>query len=339
MKCVKIEAANKLSIIERDKPVLKEGYAILKVLYGGICGSDLGTYKGTFFYSKYPVVPGHEFSAEIAEVGPNSLGLKPGMIVTANPYFNCGKCYACRRGHVNCCMANKTMGVMMDGAFAEYIEMPIERVYDGKGIPAKELAVVEPFAISYHAAKRAAVKPGERVLVVGAGTIGYLAAAAAKMLGAEVYISDISQAKLDYAAKLEPAGTILNDDNDTFAQKIKDITNGDGFDVCIEAVGLPSTFMNCIDAAAHRGRVVIVGIGKTNLDFFYSIIQTKELDIFGSRNALKEDFIELIDKVNAGEAIDLLSVVSKEYSFLEAERAFKETVSDIGGRLKVLLRF
>ena len=93
------------------------------------------------------------------------------MIVTCNPYFNCGHCYSCKNGIVNACMDNQTMGCQRDGAFQEYITMPSERVYDGKGIDPMLLAVIEPFCISYHGVSRAEVGTGEKVLVIGAGTI------------------------------------------------------------------------------------------------------------------------------------------------------------------------
>lgn len=338
MKNVKILEPGKIEITESSKPVLSEGNAILKILYGGICGSDLGSYKGTFLYAKYPLIPGHEFSGEIVEVGENSYGLKTGMIVTGNPYFNCGHCYSCRRGLVNCCTSNETLGCQRDGAFREYFEMPVERIYDGQGVSAKELALIEPFCISYHAAKRGHVSAGDKVLVVGAGTIGHLAALAAKMMGAEVYLSDVSQKKLDLAAGLGLAGTILNTGNDEFLAKVEELTGGDGFDVCIEAVGLPSTFQNCIDAAAFRGRVVIVGVGKQSLDFFYTTLQKKELDVYGSRNAMKEDFLELIGFVRE-KKVDLSSIVSKVYDFTDADKAFKDMAENGSELLKLMLKF
>lgn len=122
----------------------------------------------------------------------NGQGLRPGMIVTCNPYFNCGHCYSCEHGIVNACMDNQTMGCQRDGAFQEYITMPEERVYDGKGLDPMLLAAIEPFCISYHGVSRAEVKQGDKVLVIGAGTIGVLAAVAAKAKGAVVYISDVS---------------------------------------------------------------------------------------------------------------------------------------------------
>ena len=147
MKSIVINQPGQVVFREDPMPVAKEGEALLKLLYGGICGSDLGSYRGTYAYFDYPRIPGHEFSAEIVEVGENDYGLKKGMIVTCNPYFNCTHCYSCRRGLVNCCTTNQTMGCQRDGAFSEYVAMPLERIYDGKGVPPKTLALIEPFCI------------------------------------------------------------------------------------------------------------------------------------------------------------------------------------------------
>ena len=189
MKAMYINAPGEVEIKEINMPVRKEGEVLLKLLYGGICGSDLGSYRGTFAYFDYPRIPGHEFSAEVIEADENNeYGIKAGMIVTCNPYFNCGHCYSCTHGIVNACMDNQTMGCQRDGAFREYITMPVERVYDGKGLDPKTLAAIEPFCISYHGVSRANVKEGDKVLVVGAGTIGVLAAIAAKAKGATVIV-------------------------------------------------------------------------------------------------------------------------------------------------------
>lgn len=339
MKSIVIKAPHEVDIKEVEKPVLKKGEAYLKILYGGICGSDLGTYRGTFAYVSYPRTPGHEFSAEIMEIGENDKGLKKGMIVTCNPYFNCKKCYSCERELVNCCESNQTMGVQREGAFQEYITMPIERIYDGKGLPPQTLTLIEPFCISYHGVSRAKVMKGDKVLVIGAGTIGVLAAIAAKQKGASVWISDIAQEKMDYAYKnFNLDGCFLNGSPDTFEKSVKDITNGNGFDVTIEAVGLPNTFQNCIDAVAFGGRVVLIGVGKKNLDFNFTLIQKKELNIFGSRNALKKDFIELIDIIKEGK-IDLDKIVTHVYDAKDAALAFEEFDKNAARELKVLLKF
>ena len=340
MKAICIKEPGQVVIQEMEMPVRKPGEALLKLLYGGICGSDLGSYRGANAYVSYPRVPGHEFSAEIIEIDENDKGLKPGMIVTCNPYFNCGSCYSCRRGLVNACTDNQTMGVQREGAFAEYITMPIERIYDGKGLDPKVLALIEPFCISYHGVSRADVKPGERVLVVGAGTIGVLAAVAAKAKGAEVTICDVAPDKLDYAFQTFGLDhKLLNDSPEAFEKGVAELTNGDGFDVTIEAVGLPNTFQNCLDAACFGARVVLIGVSKRNIDdFFFTIIQKKELNIYGSRNAMKKDFLELIDLVKGG-GVTLDKIVTNTYKWTDAPQAFADFAANAGKMLKVVIDF
>ena len=340
MKAISIDEPGKVSMREMEKPVRKPGEALLRLLYGGVCGSDLGSYRGGNAYVSYPRVPGHEFSAEIVEIDDNDFGLKPGMIVTGNPYFNCGHCYSCARGLVNACMDNQTMGVQREGAFSEYITMPVERLYDGKGLDPKVLALIEPFCISYHGVQRASVQPGEKVLVVGAGTIGVLAAVAAKAMGAEVTICDVAPAKLDYAYQTFGLDhKLLNTSPEAFAQGVEERTDGNGFDVTIEAVGMPQTFQNCIDAACFGARVVLIGVSKRNIeDFFFTIIQKKELNIYGSRNAMKKDFVELIDLVKAG-GVDLEKIVTNTYKWTDAPQAFEEFSANAGKMLKVVIDF
>lgn len=338
MEAIFINEPGTVEIKSITKPKPSKGEALLKILYGGICGSDLGSYRGTFAYFEYPRTPGHELSAEIIEVDNNDYGFKPGMLVTMNPYFNCGKCYSCQRGLVNACTTNQTMGVQREGGFSEYITMPIERLVDGKNLSPKSLALIEPFCISYHGVKRANVCEKDTVLIVGAGTIGILAAVAAKAKGAKVYIADVAEQKLSYALGFGVDGTILNDSPESFDKKVLEATNGNGFDVTIEAVGLPSTFQNCIDAASFGGRVVLIGVGKKNLDFNFTIIQKKELNVYGSRNALTSDFVELINIVNSGQ-IDLERVITNIYKFSDASKAFEDFSNNASSMLKVLIEF
>ena len=338
MKTIIIPEPGKVEIIETPMPEPKPGEALLKVLCGGICGSDLGTYRGTFAYASYPRIPGHEFSAEIVKINGSSDTLKEGMVVTCNPYFNCTKCYSCERGLVNCCEHNETLGAQRDGAFSEYVCMPLERIYDGKGLTPDVLAAIEPFCISYHGAvTRGQVKAGDKVLVIGAGTIGALAAVAAKTQGATVYISDVAQKKIDYAVtSFGLDGGIFNDEH--MQEKCAEVTQGHGFDVTIEAVGLPSTFQAAIDAAAFGGRVVLIGVGKKNLDFNFTLLQKKELNVYGSRNALKQDFLNLIDLVSAGK-VNLKKAITNTYALKDAAQAFKDFAEHGADMLKVEIDF
>ena len=340
MKYIEIERPGIVTVKEMEKPVRKKGEALLKLLYGGICGSDLNSYRGGNAYVKYPVIPGHEFSAEIVEIDENEYGLKEGMIVTANPYFNCGHCYPCEKGLVNCCTDNQTMGVQRNGGFAEYITLPVERLYESQGLPVWEVALVEPFCIGYHGIKRANIAKGEKVLVVGAGTIGLFAAISAKLRGAEVTMCDIAEEKLQYAQEhFQVDHIIVNKDNNTFLEKVEELTGGNNFDVTVEAVGLPSTFLNCIDAAAFGGRVVVIGVAKHNADFNFTLIQKKELCILGTRNALKADFMEVIDIMKNQKVRNLDKIITKTYSITDVAEAFEDLDKNAGSILKVTFKF
>ncbi|MBR4812987.1 MAG: zinc-binding alcohol dehydrogenase family protein [Lachnospiraceae bacterium] len=335
MKTVLINEPFQIAVTDTELPVPKEDEALLKVLYGGICGADVASYTGNQPFTTYPRIPGHEFSAQIVSIPDNDRGLKPGDIVTANPYFNCGGCYSCRRGFVNCCTDNQTMGVQRDGAFREYIVMPVERIYDGKGLSAKELALVEPFTISYHALHRAPVKEGDNVLVVGAGPIGLFALIAAKAQGAKVYVADILQGRLQKALHFGADGVINSSENDIVAEAMR-ITSGNGFDVCVEACGQSVTFLACIDCAAFAANIILIGNGKRETTFLHSILLKKELNVFGSRNSYPKDFKAVIDLIASG-SVNVLDMVSDIYPIERADEAFKALANNDGSLAKVLV--
>ena len=233
MKAIVISNPNEIEIREVPMPQVKEGEALLKVKYVGICGADVASYTGNQPFTTYPRIPGHEFSAEIVEIPENDKGLKAGDIVTCNPYFNCGECYSCQRGFVNCCTDNQTMGVQRDGAFCEYISMPVERIYDGKGLSAEELALIEPFSISQHAVSRATIKETDSVLVIGAGPIGLFALLAAKQLCKKIAVADVLDNRLALATEYG-ADAVVNTKTQSLEEFTKEFTDGNGFDVCIE---------------------------------------------------------------------------------------------------------
>ncbi|MBP5608916.1 MAG: zinc-binding alcohol dehydrogenase family protein, partial [Lachnospiraceae bacterium] len=335
MKTVIIDEPFRIRVDDTDMPKPQEGEALLKVLYGGICGADVASYIGNQPFTTYPRIPGHEFSAQIVSVPENERGLKAGDIVTANPYFNCGKCYSCKRGFVNCCTDNQTMGVQRDGAFREYIVMPVERIYEGKGLSAKELALVEPFTISYHALHRAKIKPGDNVLIVGAGPIGLFALIAAKAQGAKVYSADILPGRLKKALHFGADGVINSKDKDIREEAMR-ITGGNGFDVCVEACGASVTFLSCIDCAAFAANIILIGNGKTETTFLHSVLLKKELNLFGSRNSYPDDFRAVIDLIASGK-VNVLDMVSDIYPIEHADAAFKALSNNDGSLAKVLI--
>ncbi len=335
MKAIEITAPGKIRIIEKEAPQPKEGEALLRVLYGGICGADVASYTGNQPFTTYPRIPGHEFSAEIVSIPVNDRGLKAGDVVTCNPYFNCGACYACRRGLVNACHDNRTMGVQRDGGFQEYITMPVERIIDGKGLSAKALALIEPFSISCHALSRAAVKAGDNLLIMGAGPIGLFALLRAKALGARVLIADMLESRLALAEDFGADETVNVKDRDLHAACAA-FTGDCGFDVCVEACGAPETFLSCISEAAHGANVILIGNGKRETTFVHSVLLKKELNVFGSRNAFTRDFETLIDLVKAGKA-DVLKMVSGVYPMADAAAAFEALAHNDGSLCKLLI--
>ena len=337
MKAIQITKPGEIKVIEKEIPSAGEGEALLKVLYCGICGADVASYTGNQPFTTYPRIPGHEFSAEIVSISENDRGLKPGDIVTCNPYFNCGKCYACKRGIVNACHDNQTMGVQRDGSFQEYITMPVERMIDGKGLSAKELALIEPFSISCHALSRAKVNEGDNLLIMGAGPIGLFALIRAKSMGTKVLIADMLQNRLALAKQFG-ADCVVNVKNSNLHDKCSEFTDGNGFDVCVEACGAPQTFLNCIDEAAHGANIILIGNGKKETTFVHSIILKKELNIFGSRNAFTKDFETLIALVKSGKA-DIIKMVSGIYDVDNAHEAFESLAHNDGTLAKLLINF
>lgn len=336
MKAIVIPRPNEIEIREIPMPEVKPGEALLKVKYVGICGADVASFTGNQPFTTYPRIPGHEFSAEIIDIPENDKGLKKGDIVTCNPYFNCGECYSCQRGFVNCCTDNQTMGVQRDGAFCEYISMPVERIYPGKGLSAKELALIEPFSISQHAVSRAEIKPTDSVLVVGAGPIGLFALLAAKQKCAKIAVADILDNRLALA-KEYGADAVVNSKEQSLEEFTNEFTGGNGFDVCIEACGAPETFLGCIDCAAFAANIILIGNGKRETNFVHSVLLKKELNVHGSRNALKADFLNNIDLVAEGKA-DVMKMVSGVYEMDDAIGAFNALAHNDGTLAKLLIK-
>ena len=336
MKAIVIDKPYEVEIRDVPMPTVGEGEALLRVLYVGICGADVASYTGNQPFTTYPRIPGHEFTAENIEIPENDKGLKKGDVVTCNPYFNCGKCYSCERGHVNCCTDNRTMGVQRDGAFCEYISMPVERIYPGMGLTAKELALIEPFSISRHAISRAVIHQTDSVLIVGAGPIGLFALLAAKQFAGKIAVADVLNNRLDLAMSYGADG-VVNTATEDIAKFTEEFTDGRGFDVCIEACGRPETFLMCIDEAAYAANIILIGNGKRETTFLHSIILKKELNIFGSRNAMKQDFLDNIELAASGK-VDLMKMVSGVYEMDKAAEAFDALAHNKGDLAKLLIR-
>jgi threonine dehydrogenase-like Zn-dependent dehydrogenase len=258
----------------------------------GLCGTDLSTYLGKNPLVTYPRIPGHEIAATLERVPENELGLKAGMNVTMSPYTNCGKCTACRQGRFNACRFNQTLGVQRDGALRERFSMPLEKLY-AANLPIEELCLVEPLTVGCHAVARGQVKESDIVAIYGCGGVGLGAVSAAAFRGARVIAIDIDDRKLEIARR-SGARHLLNSTRDDIHESLQEFTDGHGPDVVIEAIGRPDTFRAAVEEVAFTGRVVYIGYAKDQVSYETRLFVQKELDIRGTRNALPEDFREVI---------------------------------------------
>ena len=295
MKAIQISHSQELHIIEVEKPAtLQAGEVLLKLQYVGFCGSDINTFMGRNTMALNPVIPGHEVGAVIEAVGsdvPESL--EPGMVVTLNPYTNCGKCASCRNGRVNACQNNETLGVQRNGAMKEYIVMPWEKVIPAGLLTPKECALVEPMSVGFDAVSRAQVTDIDVVMVIGCGMVGMGAIVRSALRGATVVAADIDDEKLALAKQMGASYTI-NTKTEDVHQRLSEMTNGFGPDVVIEAVGSPATYQMAVNEVSFTGRVTCIGYAKSEVSFQTKYFVQKELDIRGSRNAMPQDFRAVI---------------------------------------------
>lgn len=273
-------------------PSAGEDEVLLKVHRVGLCGSDLNSYRGRNPMVTYPRIMGHEIAATIAETNPRHPEWKAGTEVTLSPYSNCGHCASCRRGRPNACQFNQTLGVQRDGALAEYIVAPVNRLYRAN-LSQTELCLVEPLTVGFHAAARARVQAGDKIAVFGCGGVGLGAVAGAAFRGGTVIGIDVDEGKLATARKAG-AAHVINSAVADLHEEFSKLTDGRGPDVVIEAIGLPQTFRAAVEEVAFTGRVVYIGYAKQEVAYETKLFVQKELDISGSRNALPEDFRAVI---------------------------------------------
>ena len=287
----------KLGELETPRPAADE--VLLRTRLIGMCGTDLSTFRGKNPLVSYPRIPGHEIAATIVEAGSEvPSNLQPGMDVTVHPITNCGKCASCKRGRTNACKFNETLGVQRDGAMKMFFTAPWKKVYRAEGLGLRELSVVEPLAVGFHATERGRVEAQDVVAVIGCGMVGLGAMASAASRGATVIAIDLDEQKLLLAARCG-AHHAIHSGRDNVHERLLDITKGLGPDVIVEAVGVPDTYRLAVEEVAHTGRVVYIGWAKEPILFDTKHFVHKELDILGSRNSLSE-FPTVMDVLRKG---------------------------------------
>lgn len=323
MKSVRLKSPGEIFIADIPEPVRGKDQILIKVRSAGVCGSDIGAYKGVNPLVSYPRIIGHEIAGEVVAVPDDEIGLVPGDRVVLEPYVYCGKCYPCSIGHTNCCENLTVLGVHIDGGMAEYIAHPRHLVHKApNNVPWELLPLAEPLVIAMHAVKQPKLQAGEHVVISGCGQIGLLCALYALIVGAVPIVVDPVRERLERAKSLGVPHVIDPVSEDAIAL-IREITGGRMAEVVIEASGDARAVRNSIDYVAYSGRISFVGYSKADTPMPTSLFTKKELTIYGSRNSVGM-FPESLRLIAEGK-VDVSALLTKTVSMEDTPA----TVADI----------
>jgi 2-desacetyl-2-hydroxyethyl bacteriochlorophyllide A dehydrogenase len=335
MKYIVCEKPGEFLVKEKEAPVRKENEALLQINKVGICGTDLHAYGGNQAFFTYPRILGHELASEILEIGENERGLKAGDKVVVMPYISDKNSVASRNGKPNCCPNIRVLGVHTDGGMQEQITVPADILLPANNLSDDQMAIVEPLAIGAHAVRRADVKPGETVAVVGCGPIGIGIMKLAQIAGAKVVAIDMNEQRLEYAKEKIGVEYTVKAGADA-AKDIAEITNGDMCTAVFDASGNKFALEAGPDYMSHGGRFVLVGLSKGDLTYNHPAVHSKELTLMCSRNATTEDFEHVI---NVLDQFPTESFITHNVPFTEMIANFDSWLKPETGVIKATVDF
>ncbi|MBM7035423.1 zinc-binding alcohol dehydrogenase family protein [Vibrio ulleungensis] len=338
MKTLICNEPNSIEYIERDIPQIQDNEVLLKIRSVGICGTDIHAYAGRQPFFSYPRVLGHEISGEVIKVGEKVASATAGKRYSVIPCIPCGVCAACRDGKTNCCEDVSLYGVHQDGGFSEYlavyednlVELP-DSVSDSQG------ALVECFAISAHAVRRAEITPRNNVLVVGAGPIGLAAAAIAKAEGATVAVADVSDVRRDKVAQSLDV-IALDPLVDDYQEQLRNAFGGDLPCVVMDATGNKGSMSRAVELIRHGGKIVFIGLYIGDLVMDDPTFHKKETTLLSSRNATRQDFERVIELMAQGKISETI-MKNKEYDFHSFGLNYKQDVVENTSLVKGVINF
>jgi 2-desacetyl-2-hydroxyethyl bacteriochlorophyllide A dehydrogenase len=309
------------------KPVCGSGQALVKVVYAGICGSDLHVFRKGMFITSVPETMGHEFSGVVEQVGEGVTKLCPGDHVVGDPRVSCGFCRWCKKGSYNLCPGLGFIGEVAPGCFAEYLvldEKKLMKVPDS--VDLRQAALVEPLAVALHIAGRGGFSAVKHLGVVGAGPIGLLTVIAAKSMSVKrITVIDISPDRLELAGRVGAA--VLN----SFPAD-----EGDAPDIVVEAVGLETTLSGAIGWLRPQGRLVMAGLYEDKITIDPNDIVVKELELVGVDAYETADISQAIELL-AGGLQDIDQVITHVLPLASAASAFNILTSPDKKACKILL--
>jgi 2-desacetyl-2-hydroxyethyl bacteriochlorophyllide A dehydrogenase len=274
------------------------GEALVRVRRVGVCGTDFHAFKGDQPFFTYPRILGHELAAELIEA-PNAAGLKTGDRCAVEPYMECGRCVACRRGRTNCCAKLEVLGIHVDGGMREIIKVPVRKLHRSESLSFEQLALVETLSIGAHAVGRAGLEPGETVLVVGTGPIGLAVIQSAQPLGVRLLATDVNEARLEFCRRqMGVEQTFLT--GASAEEALREATDGEMPTVVFEATGNPGSMERSFGFVASGGKLVLVGLCQSQIAFSDPEFHRREMTLLSSRNARAADFERVLSAVEAG---------------------------------------
>lgn len=285
---VKTTPGTGMVLQEVPSPVCGPTDVLIRVHHAGVCGTDLHIWEWDSWASgrmRPPVVIGHEFAGEVAELGSEAEAaglLTVGDLVTAEGHIVCGHCLQCRTGNAHLCQRTQIIGVDRDGAFADYLAMPAPNVMKLDGIPTAIGAIMDPIGNAVHTVLEGGEIAGATVFILGCGPIGCFAVGVARAAGAALVLaSDLNDRRLALARSMG-AHAILNPTRDDVVARVRELTGGDGADLVCEMSGHPAGHAQAFAAARLGGRVNLLGTPSrtTEVDFAREII-FKGLTLYG----------------------------------------------------------
>lgn len=341
MKAAVIEQFNDIVMKEVPKPELGPDEVLIKVEYAGICGTDVHIFAGDHKQAKTPLIPGHEFVGRLVKVNTNKpIEFKIGQRVVAQPLTGCGKCELCIQGRDNVCVDLNIFGIHSNGCFAEYIKVPLRKVYAiPEDIDPKIVALVEPLAVAMHDVRRSNLMVGQTALIVGGGPIGVLIAMVAKLNGAsKVVISEINEKRIKFAKDMNMGFEMINPLKDDMDTKIKELTDNMGFDIVYEVSGVQAGADLMTKAAKIGGTIMMVGIPIRSYAVDTGAVTLKELRMEGVRIHAQINFAAAVDAIKNNVFNDKLKrLITNEFSIEDIKEAMEFSIKD-KDHFKVLLK-
>lgn len=335
MRAVVFLGQEDIEVQEYPDPIPKEGEVLIEVEACGICGSDLHAYK-TGMYAPGLII-GHEFSGIVKAVGSGVTQFKPGDKVTANSGLGCGQCFLCRSGKENLCEKSFRLGVTEDGAMAEMVKVPEASVYQiPDSLPVKEACLAEPFSVAFHGLDQSQFRPGDRVVVIGAGPIGLCLVQVLRLAGAgAIWVTEPNSFRANLANQLG-ADLVLNPQKANLFSVLADLTGGVMADIVFECVGLPETVAQAPGLVRRGGQVVILGIcdQAVEMDFLNTI--TNEVDIQTAYYSKASDFVRTMHFMARG-SLKAGPLITSEVPLERAKQSFETLLSSDSSQVKILV--